>query len=74
MKRGNVGSRETKSRPDPIIIRARVNDTKPEPVRVLKLTHAPELGKRFKVCRRASAQEYAPEDSSTSSISKTMAA
>ena len=47
MKRGNVGSRETKSRPDPIIIRARVNDTKPEPVRVLRSTQVPEVGDRF---------------------------
>ena len=47
MKRANVSSRESKVRPDPIIIRARVNDVKPEPVRVLKLTHAPEIGDRF---------------------------
>ena len=47
VKRGNVSSRETKSRPDPIIIRARVNDTKPEPVRVLRFTQAPEIGDRF---------------------------
>ena len=47
MKRGHVSSRESKVKPDPIIIRARVNDTKPEPVRVLKLTHAPELGQTF---------------------------
>jgi len=47
MKRGNVSSRESKIKPKPIIIHARVNDTKPEPVRVLKLTHAPEIGDRF---------------------------
>ncbi len=47
MKRGNVSSRESKVRPDPLIIRARVNDTKPEPVRVLRSTQAPEVGDRF---------------------------
>jgi len=47
MKRGNVSSRETKVKPDPIIIRARVNDTKPEPVRVLRSTQVPEVGDRF---------------------------
>jgi len=47
VKRGNVSSRETKSKPDPIIIRARVNDIKPEPVRVLRSTQAPEIGERF---------------------------
>ena len=47
MKRGNV-SRESKSKPGPIIIRARVNHTKVEPVRVLHLTHAPELGDTFR--------------------------
>ena len=47
MKRGNVSSRESKVRPDPIIIRARVNDNKPEPVRVLRLTRDPEVGDRF---------------------------
>jgi hypothetical protein len=47
MKRGNVSSRESKVRAEPIIIRARVNDTKPEPVRVLRSTHVPEVGDRF---------------------------
>jgi hypothetical protein len=47
MKRGKVSSRESKIKPKPIIIRARVNDTKPEPVRVLRLTQAPELGQTF---------------------------
>jgi hypothetical protein len=48
MKRGNVSSRESKSKPDPIIIRARVNDTKPEPVRVLRSNRAPEIGDSFR--------------------------
>jgi hypothetical protein len=48
MKRGNVSSRETKTKPDPIIIRARVNDMKPEPVRVLNSGQAPELGDTFR--------------------------
>jgi hypothetical protein len=47
MKRGNVSSRESKVKPDPIIIRARVNDTKPEPVRVVRSTQVPEIGDRF---------------------------
>jgi hypothetical protein len=47
MKRGNVSSRESKNKPDPIIIRARVNDIKPEPVRVLHSTQVPEVGDRF---------------------------
>ncbi len=47
MKRGNVSSRESNVRPDPIIIRARVNDTKAEPVRVLRLTQVPEVGQTF---------------------------
>jgi len=47
VKRGNVSSRESKVRPDPLIIRARVNDTKPEPVRVLRSTQAPEVGELF---------------------------
>lgn len=47
MKRGNVSSRGTKTKPEPLIIRARVNDTNPEPVRVLRLTQAPELGQSF---------------------------
>ena len=48
MKRGNVSSRESKVKPDPIIIRARVNDVKPEPVRVLRLTQDPEVGDTFR--------------------------
>jgi hypothetical protein len=47
MKRANVSSRETNSKLDPIVIRARVNDTKPEPVRVLRSTQVPEVGDRF---------------------------
>ena len=48
MKRGDVSSRESKVKPEPIIIRARVNDTKPEPVRVLRSTQAPEIGESFR--------------------------
>ena len=47
MKRGKVSSRESKIKPKAIIIHARVDETKPESVRVLKLTHAPEIGDRF---------------------------
>ena len=48
MKRGNMSSRESKSKPDPIIILARVNDIKPEPVRLLHSTQVPEVGDTFR--------------------------
>ena len=46
MKRGNLSSRETK--PEPLIIRARINGGKPEPIRVLRSTKEPELGQIFR--------------------------
>lgn len=48
MKRRNVSSRETKSKPDPLIIRARINGGEPEPIRVLRSTEDPELGEVFR--------------------------
>jgi hypothetical protein len=47
MKRGNITSHETKSKPEPLIIRARINSGKPEPIRVLHSTKLPELGHTF---------------------------
>jgi hypothetical protein len=48
MKRGNVSSHETKTKPEPLIIRARINGGKPEPIRVLRSTKDPELGEVFR--------------------------
>ena len=48
MKRGNVSSRETKTKPDPLIIRARINRGEPEAIRVLRSIRAPELGQIFR--------------------------
>jgi len=48
VKRGNVSSRETKSKPDPLVIRARINSGEPELIRVLRLTEDPELGEVFR--------------------------
>jgi len=46
MKRGNLSSRESK--PEPVIIRARINGGEPEPIRVLRSTKEPELGQVFR--------------------------
>jgi len=48
MKRGNISSRETNTKPEALIIRARVNGGKPEPIRVLRSTKDPELGEVFR--------------------------
>jgi hypothetical protein len=48
VKRGSVSSRETKTKPEPLIIRARINGGAPEPIRVLKSTKAPELSEVFR--------------------------
>ena len=47
MKRG-VSTGETKSRPEPLIIRARINGGEPELIRVLRSTKVPELGQIFR--------------------------
>ena len=47
VKRGNL-SRETKSKPEPLIIRARINGSEPEPIRVLRSIKEPELGQIFR--------------------------
>lgn len=48
MKRGNVSNHETKTKPEPLIIRASINSGKPEPIRVLRSTKVPELGHIFR--------------------------
>jgi hypothetical protein len=48
VKRGKVSSREIKSKPDALIIRARINGGEPELIRVLRSTKVPELGQIFR--------------------------
>ena len=48
MKRGKVSKGETETKPDPLIIRARINSGEPEPIRVLRSIKAPELGEIFR--------------------------
>lgn len=48
MKRANTSSQEAKSKPEPLVIRARINSGKPEPIRVLHSTKVPELGHIFR--------------------------
>jgi hypothetical protein len=48
MKRGNIGKDEKKSKPDALIIRARINSGEPEPIRVLRSFKVPELGEIFR--------------------------
>jgi hypothetical protein len=39
---------DSKSRPEPLIIRARINGGETEPIRVLRSTKEPELGQIFR--------------------------
>jgi hypothetical protein len=48
MKRAKVSKDETKTKPDPIIIRARINSGNPEPIRMLQASKEPELGEIFR--------------------------
>src|SRR6266478_5352949 len=48
MKPGKVSKDETKTKPDPIIIRARINSGNPEPIRMLQASKEPELGEIFR--------------------------
>jgi len=48
MKRRKVSSRETKTKPEPLIIRARINSGEPEPIRMLHANKAPELDEIFR--------------------------
>ena len=47
MERGKVSSHKAKSRPDALIIRARINSGEPEPIRVLRSTKEPGLDQIF---------------------------
>ena len=48
MKRGSVSTRETKTKPEPLIIRARINSGEPEPIRMLRSIKAPEVDEIFR--------------------------
>jgi hypothetical protein len=48
VKRGSVGSREIKTKPEPPIISARINSGEPEPIRVLHSAKVPELDAIFR--------------------------
>src|SRR5258708_30441105 len=48
MKHGKVSSHEAKTKPEALIIRARINSGAPEPIRVLRSTKEPELGDIFR--------------------------
>lgn len=48
MKRGNVSTNETTTKPEPLIISARINSGKPEPIRMLHSSKEPELGQIFR--------------------------
>jgi len=48
VKRGNVGTREAKTKPEPLIIRARINSGEPEPIRMLRSIKAPEIDEIFR--------------------------
>ena len=47
MKRGNISSRESKTRKTPIIIRVRLGDAEPEPMRVVAPQMIPLVGQTF---------------------------
>ena len=48
MKRGKFIGGETKTKPEPLIIRARINGGKPEPIRMVRSSKEPELGEVFR--------------------------
>jgi hypothetical protein len=48
MKRSNLSSRETKIKPEALIIQARINGGKPEPIRMLRSSKEPELDEIFR--------------------------
>jgi hypothetical protein len=48
MKRGNTSSRDAKTKPEPLVIRVRINGGKPEPIRVLRSIKNPELDEVFR--------------------------
>jgi hypothetical protein len=48
MKRSKIISHEANTKPEALVIRARINSGKPEPIRVLRSTKEPELGEVFR--------------------------
>jgi hypothetical protein len=48
MKRAKVSKDETKTKPEPIIIRTRINSGNPESIRMLQASKEPELGEVFR--------------------------
>jgi hypothetical protein len=48
VKRRSIGSHEKKTKQEPLIISARINNGKPEPIRVLHFTKEPKLGQIFR--------------------------
>jgi hypothetical protein len=48
MKRGNVSKDETKTKPEALIIRARINGGKPEPIRMVRSSKEPQLDEIFR--------------------------
>jgi hypothetical protein len=48
MKRGNDSRPEIKTKPEQLVISARINSGKPEPIRVLHSTKEPELDQIFR--------------------------
>jgi hypothetical protein len=48
MKRDKISSLEAKTKPEALIIRARINSGQPEPIRMLRSSKEPELGEVFR--------------------------
>jgi hypothetical protein len=48
MKRGKIISHEDKTKPEALVIRARINSGEPEPIRVLRSSKEPELSDVFR--------------------------
>jgi hypothetical protein len=48
MKRDNVSEDETTTKPDALIIRARINGGEPEPIRMVKSSREPGLDEIFR--------------------------
>lgn len=48
MKRARVSNDESKTKPEPLVISARINSGKPESIRVLRSTKEPALGDVFR--------------------------
>jgi hypothetical protein len=48
VSKAKVSKDETKTKPDPIIIRVRINSGNPEPIRMLQASKEPELGEIFR--------------------------